>query len=95
MALFYVLQKISIPNYPAKVFWVNLTPFVNVNVDSYLLCGSRLKNEVYILTCTFPCVCPRCLFSLHTCLLRRKCKRSPSLNNKMQLSDGNYSLRRE
>ena len=36
MALFYVLQMISIPNYP----------FVNVNVDSYLPCGSRLKNEV-------------------------------------------------
>ena len=46
MALFYVLQMISIPNYPAKFFWVNLTPFVNVNVDSYLPCGSRLKNEV-------------------------------------------------
>ena len=47
MALFYVLQKISIPNYPAKFIWVNLMPFVNVNVDSYLPCGSRLKNEVY------------------------------------------------
>ena len=46
MALFYVLQKISIPNYPAKFFWVNVMPFVNVNVDSYLRCGSRLKNEV-------------------------------------------------
>ena len=46
MALFYVLQKISIPNYPAKFFWVNLMPFVNVNVNSYLPCGSRLKNEV-------------------------------------------------
>jgi len=46
MALFYVLQKISIPNYPAKFFWVNLKPFVNVNVASYLPCGSRLKNEV-------------------------------------------------
>ena len=46
MALFYVLHKISIPNYPAKFFWVNLMPFVNVNVDSYLPCGSRLKNEV-------------------------------------------------
>ena len=47
MALFYpVLQKISIPNYPAKFFWVNLMPFVNGNVDSYLPCGSRLKNEV-------------------------------------------------
>ena len=46
MALFYVLQKISIPNYPAKFFWVNLMPFVNVNVDSYLPCGLLLKNEV-------------------------------------------------
>ena len=46
MALFFVLQKISIPNYPAKFFWVNLMPFVNVNADSYLPCGSRLKNEV-------------------------------------------------
>ena len=46
MALFYVLQKIPIPNYPAKFFCVNPTPFVNVNVDSYLPCGSRLKKEV-------------------------------------------------
>ena len=46
MALFYVLQKISIPNYRAKLFWVNLMPFVNVNVDLYKPCGSRLKNEV-------------------------------------------------
>ena len=46
MSLFYVLQKISIPNYPAKFFWVNLMAFVNVNVDSYLPCGLRLKNEV-------------------------------------------------
>ena len=46
MALFYVLHKISIPNYPAKFFWLNLMPFVNVIVDSYLPCGSRLKNEV-------------------------------------------------
>ena len=46
MALFYVLEKISILNYPAKFFWVNLMPFVNVNVASYLPCGSRLKNEV-------------------------------------------------
>ena len=45
MALFYVLQKISIPNYPAKLFWENLMPFVNVNVDSFLPCGSRLKND--------------------------------------------------
>ena len=60
MALFYVLEKISILNYPAKFFWVNLMPFVNVNGASYLPCGSRLKNEVNL----FPCVCPRCLFSL-------------------------------
>ena len=46
MALFYVLHKISIPNYPAKFFWVNFIPFVSVNVASYLPCGSRLKNEV-------------------------------------------------
>ena len=46
MALFYVLQQISIPNYPAKFFWVNLMPIVNVNVASYLPCGLRLKNEV-------------------------------------------------
>ena len=46
MELFYVLQKISISNYPAKFFWVNLMPVVNVNVDSYLPCGSHLKNEV-------------------------------------------------
>ena len=39
MGLFDVLQKISIPNYPEKFFWVNLMPFVNVNVDSYLPCG--------------------------------------------------------
>ena len=58
MALFYVLEKISILNYPAKFFWVNLMPFVNVNGASYLPCGSRLKNEVNL----FPCVCPRCLF---------------------------------
>ena len=45
MALFYVLKKISIPKYPAKFFWVNLMPFVNVNVDSYLPCASRLKKE--------------------------------------------------
>ena len=37
MALFYVLQKISIPNYPAKFF--HLMTFVNFNVDSYLLWG--------------------------------------------------------
>ena len=41
-----LLQKISIPNYPAKLFWVNLMPFVNFNVDSYSPCGSRLKNEL-------------------------------------------------
>ena len=46
MALFYVLQKVSISNYPAKFFRVHPMPFVNVNVDSYLSCGSRLKNEV-------------------------------------------------
>ena len=34
---------LSISNYPAKFFWVNLMPFVNVNVDSYLPCGSRGK----------------------------------------------------
>ena len=32
MGLFYVMQKISIPNYPAKFFWVNLMPFVNVTL---------------------------------------------------------------
>ena len=46
MALFFVLQKISITNHPAKFFWVHFMRFVNVNVDSYLPCGSRLKNEV-------------------------------------------------
>ena len=35
-------------------------PFVNFNVDSYLPCGSRLKNEVN----TFPSVSPPCIFSL-------------------------------
>ena len=29
----YVLQKIPIPNYQAKFFWVNLMPFVNFNGD--------------------------------------------------------------
>ena len=57
-----VLCIASIPNYPAKFFWVNLLPFVKVNVHSYLPCGSRLKNEV--LTCTFPCVSPPRLLSL-------------------------------
>ena len=92
MALFYVLQKLSIPNYPANFFWVNLMPFVNVYVDSYLPCGSRLKNEV--LTCTFPCVCPRCYIRCkHVC-----CDKNASGHhhyNKMQLSDANYSSRRE
>ena len=44
-------------------------PFVNVNVDLYLPCGSRLKNEV--ITCTLPCVCPRGLFSLLAFEIRR------------------------
>ena len=35
-------------------------PFANFNVDSYLPCGSRLKNEVN----TFSSVSPPCLFSL-------------------------------
>ena len=29
-------------------------PFVNVNVDSYLPCGSRLKNEVLYQFARFP-----------------------------------------
>ena len=61
MALFYVLQKISIANYPAQFFWVNLMPFVNVNVASYLPCGSRLKNE---LNMHVSYVSPPCLFSI-------------------------------
>ena len=64
MALFYVLHKLSIPNYPAKLGWVNLMPFVKyVNVDSYLPCGSRLKNEV--LTCTFPFLSSVFIFTAH------------------------------
>ena len=35
-------------------------PFVNVNVDSYLPRGLRLKDKVNFLFF----VCPRCLFSL-------------------------------
>ena len=93
MALFYVLQKISIPNYPAKFFWVNLMPFVNVNVDSYLPCGSRLKNEVLYQLARFPVFVLGVYFHcIHVC-----CDENASGHhhyNKMQLSDGNYSSRR-
>ena len=42
MALFYVLQKISIPNYPEKFFWVNLMHIGR----ALLVLSSRLKNGV-------------------------------------------------
>ena len=88
MALFYVLQTISIPNYPAKLFWVNLMPFVNFNVDSYLPCGSRLKNEVNLH------VYPRCLFSLidSTCQVVNKIIRSPNRTNRPNRQTCNGSL---
>ena len=96
MALLYVLQKISIPNYPAKFFFVNLMPFVNVNIDSYFPRGSRLKN-----TCTFPCVCPRVLSVLGSRLENEVYEyihvslRLSSVFIFTALSDGNYSSRRE
>ena len=94
MTLFYVLQKISIPNNPAKFFWVNLMPFVSVYVDSYLPCGSRLKNEVLYQLARFPVFVLGVYFHcIHVC-----CDENASSHhhyNKMQLSDGNYSSRRE